>query len=341
MRLAGESHTVARLGLRFPRFPGSPNPLLLMAYGNRHADDRRPAGHGREGQNRPSSRHRERRQDPLLLLSSRARDRRLLPRLHREDREDAEAADLLFDAGRRGHGRLDADPGRRRGPCERVRVPADQPPARLPGLRQRRRVSLTGFLVLVRPEREPDGVRSTRVRRRGCARRRRFRSDADAQPESLHPLHALRQVHARSGCRRANQHRRPGLRQRDRHVPRARRPFAALGQPDGCVPGRCDHDTRLPLQIAAVGQPGGGRHDLHALREGLQHDGLDQSQARMGEGRATRPDDAAAQPRGEQLLDVRHRPLRLPLDRRRRSAATAAAAERRRHARTDRLAEPC
>ena len=45
-------------------------------------------------------------------------------------------------------------------------------------------------------------------------------------------------------------------------------------QPDGRVPGRRDHHEGLPLQVAAVGQPGRGRHDLHALREGLQHDGL-------------------------------------------------------------------
>ena len=57
------------------------------------------------------------------------------------------------------------------------------------------------------------------------------------------------------------------------------------GQPDGRVPGRRDHHARLPLQVAAVGQPAGGRHDLHALREGLQHDRVDQGEARMGEGR--------------------------------------------------------
>ena len=39
-------------------------------------------------------------------------------------------------------------PGRRRGARRRVRVPADQPPARLPGLRQGRRVPAPGLLVL-------------------------------------------------------------------------------------------------------------------------------------------------------------------------------------------------
>ena len=70
-----------------------------------------------------------------------------------------------------------------------------------------------------------------------------------------------------------------GLRQRDRHVPGGRRALAALGQPDGRLPGRRDHDARLPLQIAAVGQPERRRHDLHAVLEGLQHHGMDQGQA--------------------------------------------------------------
>ena len=82
----------------------------------------------------------------------------------------------------------------------------------------------------------------------------------------------------------------------------------------------------LPVQVAAVGQPGGGRHDLHALRKGLQHDGVDQGQAGVGEGRAAHSHDAAVQPRGQRLLDVRHRPFRLSLDRRGRSPAAAAGA---------------
>ena len=52
------------------------------------------------------------------------------------------------------------------GARRRVRVPADQPSARLPGLRQGRRVSAAGFLVHVRARSEPDGVSAPRVRRR-------------------------------------------------------------------------------------------------------------------------------------------------------------------------------
>ena len=120
---------------------------------------------------------------------------------------------------------------------------------------------------------------------------------------------------ARSRRRRPNRHRQPRLRQRDCHLRGARRPLAALGQPDGRLPGRRDHDARLSLQVAAVGQPERGRHDLHAVREGLQHHGVAARQARMGQGRAAGALHAAPQRRRQRLLDVRHRPLQLPLDR--------------------------
>ena len=58
--------------------------------------------------------------------------------------------------------------------------------------------------------------------------------------------------------------------------------------------------------------------------KGCNIDRLDQGQARVGEGIAADPLHAAVQPRGQRLLDVRHRPLRLPLDRRRRPRPEAA-----------------
>ena len=106
-----------------------------------------------------------------------------------------------------------------------------------------------------------------------------------------------------------------------------------LGQPDGRLPGRRDHDARLPVQVAAVGQPERRRHHLHAVLEGLQHHRVDQGQAGVGEGLAADPLHAAVQPRRQRLLDVRHRPLRLPLDRRRRPrCASRSSATRRRAA---------
>ena len=175
----------------------------------------------------------------------------------------------------------------------------------------------------VRPRPEPDGLSAARVRRRRRQGRRRLRPDADAEPQPLHPVHALRAVHARRRRRRADQHHRPRLRQRDRDVPGRGRALAALGQPDGRLPGRRDHDARLPVQVAAVGQPVRRRHHLHAVREGLQHHRVDQGEAGVGEGIAADPLHAALQPRRQRLLDVRHRPLRVPLDRRRRSPAAS------------------
>ena len=70
-----------------------------------------------------------------------------------------------------------------------------------------------------------------------------------------------------------------GLRQRDRDVPGRRRAFAHLGQPDGRLPGRCDHHPRLSLQVAPLGQPERRRHDLHAVRERLQRHRLAEGQA--------------------------------------------------------------
>ena len=53
--------------------------------------------------------------------------------------------------------------------------------------------------------------------------------------------------------------------------------------------------------------------------KGCNTTGVAARQARMGQGRPARALHAAHQPRRQRLLDVRHRPLRVPLDRRRRS----------------------
>ena len=50
--------------------------------------------------------------------------------------------------------------------------------------------------------------------------------------------------------------------------------------------------------------------DLHVVREGLQHDRVDQGEARVGQGVADDPHDAAVQPGRQRLLDVRHRSVR-------------------------------
>ena len=213
------------------------------------------SGHGRQGQDRAAGGHRARVLRPLLLLSPRSRHRRVLPRLHRQDREDGEAADRVLDRLHRGHGRVDRVARRGPGASRRVRVPAGQPPARLPGVRQGRRVPAAGLLVLVRARRQPDGVPAPDVRRRGREGRRRLRADADAEPQPVHPVHPVRALHAGGRHRRADRHRRARQRQPDCDLRGAGRALAAFGQPDGRLPGGRDHDAGLPLQVAAVGQP--------------------------------------------------------------------------------------
>ena len=215
--------------------------IEFPSYGTRHADHRWPAAVRAERHQRSEGRHRGRHPGPLLLLPPRPGHRRVVPRLPREDREDAEAADVVLDAGGRGHGGAHAGSRGRRGPQGRVRVPADQSPARLPGVRQGRRVPAAGFLVHVRQRREPHGLPAPHVRRRGREGRRRLRPDADAEPQPLHPVHALQPLHGGSRRRRADRHDQPRQRQRDRDLQRAGRAFDPVGQPDGRVPGRRDH----------------------------------------------------------------------------------------------------
>ena len=195
----------------------------------------------------------------------------------------------------------------------------DQSSARLPGLRQGRRVSAAGLLLHVRPRSEPDGVPAPHVRRRGRARR-----DVDFGPTLM--LNRNRCIL----CTRCVRFMRDI--EGDAQINIIDRGYGSeiatfqeegvhsliSGQPDGRLPGRRHHDARLPVQVAALGQPERGRHDLHAVLEGLQHDRLDQGQAGVGQGLAAHPLHAALQPRRQRLLDVRHRPLRLPLDRGRR-----------------------
>ena len=77
--------------------------------------------------------------------------------------------------------------------------------------------------------------------------------------------------------------------------------------------------------------PASRGHDLHAVLEGLQHHGLVEGPSRMGEGRKAHPLHSSPEHRGERLLDVRHRAVRLSLDRRRHSPAPAARARQPRH----------
>ena len=164
-----------------------------------------------------------------------------------------------------------------------------------------------GFFVYIRARREPHGLSAPRLRRRRRQGGRRFRADADAEPQSLHPVHAMRPLHEGDRRRRPNQHRGSRLRKRDRDLPGGGRPLPDVRQPDGRLPRRRDYDARLPVQEPALGQPVRRGYDLHALLERLQHERVDQGQARVGQGVPAHSHDAALQPGRQRLLDVRHR----------------------------------
>ena len=98
-----------------------------------------------EGEMLHDAAKRGRRRDPGLLLRAEARRAgRRLPHVPGRDRGDPEAADLLLDPGPRRDGRPHPHRAGQAGAERGGRVPARQPPARLPGLRQRRRVPAAG-----------------------------------------------------------------------------------------------------------------------------------------------------------------------------------------------------
>ena len=158
-----------------------------------------------------------RRRDPLLLLRAEARAAgRRLPHVPGGDRGDPEAADLVLHAGARRHGR-----GHHLGPREARaergrRVPAREPPARLPRLRQGRRVPAPGHLV--RLGRRALALHRAEAPLQEAARAVAARGD---RPRALHPLLPLRALLAGGGGG-------PPAR-----VPRARRPHLRRARTTG------------------------------------------------------------------------------------------------------------
>ena len=232
-----------------------------------HLRDRRPPGAGARGHDARRRRQARRRRDPLLLLRAQARPAgRRLPHVPGRDRGHPEAADLLLDAGARRHGRQhDLRPRQARAERGR-RVPARQPPARLPGLRQGRRVPAAGHLL--RLGRRPLAHDRAQAPLQEAARALAAGRD---RPRALHPLLPLRALLAggRRGLpARLPRARRPHLRRHPRRPPVR---GAVQRQHHRALPGgRADLD-RLPLPRAAVGHRG-RRHGLHRLRGAVQRD---------------------------------------------------------------------
>ena len=146
--MADAATLVARPARRRPGAAGDPGGLDVSPAARGDDHDRRPRGRRDRGRDAPRRRPQGRRRDPGLLLRAETRRAgRRLPHVPGRDRGDPETADLLLDPGARRDGRPHPHRAGQARPERGGRVPARQPPARLPGLRQRRRVPAAGHLL--------------------------------------------------------------------------------------------------------------------------------------------------------------------------------------------------
>ena len=155
--------------------------------------------------------------------------------------------------------------GHQEGPGRRPRVPPHQPPARLPGVRQGRRVPAAGPDDRLRPGREP--------LRRGEAALREADPDqrpGAARPRALHPLRPLHPLRQGGGRRPADPLHRPGQRDPGQHLPRPPVRLVLQRQHRADLPGRRAHRHAVPVQGPPVG-PRAGRVHLHDLLGRLPH----------------------------------------------------------------------
>ena len=226
--------------------------------------------------------------------------RRRLPHVPLRGRGAAEAPGRLH-ADRLGRARPQDGAHEReggRGPGRDPRVHPPQPPARLPGLRQGRRVPAAGPDLPLRAGLDPHALPQADVRQ----------ADPDLaadrpRPRALHPLlplHAL--LGERLGGRPARRRQPRGL-VRDRHLRGRAVPRALLRQRRRALPRRGADVHDLPLPRAPVGDPERA-HRLRPLPRRLQRLGDD---AR----REGRPHPLAQPPRGGRGLALRQGPLRL------------------------------
>ena len=293
------------------------------ARGPGHADHRRRRGVGAQGDPGDPGGGADRGRHPAVLRPPAARSRRRLPAVpgrgarRRQRPADPQAAGLLHARGRAGdEGQDPADlAGGRQGPAREHGVPADQPPAGLPDLRQGRRV----------PAAEPGAV--PRVRRDPVHRRQAHLPQADQH---------LGQRAAGPGALRALRPLHPVLRAG------RRRPVHRAGRAGRAAAGRDLREGAVLLLLLRQHHPDlpGGRADqrgvpvpLPALRPGLHPVGRRARRLRVGDpGRPPpRHRDAPAgrrRPRGQRGVDHRQGPVRLRL-RARRGPAAAPAGPRR------------
>ncbi len=261
---AASSRSTSRPAARSPSARCSrrsePSPDAPPHAAHDHLLDRRPGGPGRREHDARRRRQARRRRDPGLLLRAQARRaRRRLPHVPRGDRGHPQAPDRVLHAGQGRHGRPHAERPREGGAGGGRRVPARQPPAGLPGVRQGRRVPAAGHLLRLGRRQEP--LRRAQAPLREAARA--VPADRD-RPRALHPLLPLRAV-LPGGLRglpaRAARARRSDLR---RHVRQPPLRGAVQRQHHRAVPRRRAHVASVPLPRASVGHRG-RRHGLHAL----------------------------------------------------------------------------
>ncbi len=221
----------------------------------------------------------------------------------------------MLDAGPRRHGRLHADRPGDRGPERGGRVPARQPPARLPGLRQGRRVPAAGHRDGLGPRAQQGHRPEATLPQADPA----LAAGPD-RPRALHPLLPLRALQpggrrgrAAPAARARGVELRRHLRRPPLHRPLPRQHHRAL-------PGGRAHLRGLPLPGPPLGHRGLGL-DLHPVPEPVQREVHGSRRPRAA---GARP----RQPRGRQRLALRQGPVRLSDDRLR-GADHRAAGERR------------
>ncbi len=251
-----------------------------------------------------------------------------MPDVPGRDRGHPQAPDLVLDSGQGRDGRPHPDRARAPRPERDRRVPAGQPSARLPGVRQGRRVPAPGHHLRV-------GSGALALHRAQAA----FRKAAGAvaagrdRPRALHPLLPVRAL--LPGGRRglpADLHR-TGRRHVRGHPRRPPLRGPVQRQYRRALPGRGAHLAAVPVPRAAVGHRG-RRRDLHAVPVPVQR--RVHRPRREGDARARSRRDRRARRRrsggpsgGRRRVAVRQGTLRLPGHPRRRADHPAARARRR------------
>ena len=262
-------------------------------------DDRQVEVPKGTGPRRSGAGRRDRDPGVLLRAASRASGRRV-PHVPRRDRRDAEAPGRLHahGDGRDGH-QDERDVGESGGGAGGdARVHPREPPARLPRLRQGRRVPAAGPHVPPRAGQHAHVVREAHRRQAdpGLAAHR-------ARPRALHPLLPLHAILRRRRRGRPAHRAESRSAHGDRDVRGRAVPLALLRQRRRALPRRRTHLDPVPLRRAALGHP--ERADrLRGLRGRLQHVGT----IREGKVRRILPEPS----RGRSRLALRQGPLLLP-----------------------------